>query len=118
MFTSDSSPKQPAAGTRQTKAEADSCGLPEHGSGEEGSCPCLLTTGSQVTTYVVLCTYMEMFIHMRSEAVGLILMYKCIVQSPEHATLPHIACESFPTPTSLLGQGNARTHVVTKCQWV
>lgn len=99
MFTSDSSPKQHAAGTRQTKVEADGCVLPEPGPGGEERCPCLLITGSQVTTYVVLCTYMEMFIHMRSEMVGLILMCRCTVQSHDHATVPHIALESVPLPS-------------------
>lgn len=113
VFISDSSPKQPAVGTRQTKAEADSCVLPEHGPGEEGRCPRLLITGSQVTAYVVLCTSMEMFIHMRGDMVGLILMYRCTAQTREHATLPHVR-KSFPLP----GQGNAKTHVVVKCHWV
>lgn len=39
--------------------------------------------------------YMETFIHMRSEMVGFILMHRCMVQSPDHAMLPHIARESF-----------------------
>lgn len=57
---------------------------------------------------------METFIHMRSKTAGLILMYRCTAQSHDHATLPHIARESFPLPS----HGNARTHVVTKLQWV